>query len=169
MVWSPYFFIYELSKSQKRNPDTLYLINSKVNSKTSNFPITQSLPISTNVPKFEMWVLLYISTTLYVYLPIYHIRFAVSETSSYDIYKWYFGSPRKNSLLLLKINVVDLLIKNCGLDFTEQEIFRMLGIIRTNAIQTDDISLKDRGIIAHVVCPIVSYMSHSCISNARCR
>ena len=45
----------------------------------------------------------------------------------------------------------------------------MLGIIRTNAIQTDDISLKDRGIIAHVVCPIVSYMSHSCISNARCR
>ena len=47
--------------------ECMYLINWKVNNKTSNFPITQSIPMSTNVPKFEMWVLLYISTTLYIF------------------------------------------------------------------------------------------------------
>ena len=78
------------------------------------------------------------------------------------------NSPRKNNLQILKIHVVDFLIQKCGLNFTEDEIFRMIGIIKTNAVHVEKPMFKEQKISGHVVYPTVSFMSHSCVSNARC-
>ena len=36
---------------------------------------------------------------------------------------------------MFQVNVINFLRKVCGLDYEESEIFRILGIIRTNALQ----------------------------------
>ena len=63
---------------------------------------------------------------------------------------------------------MDFLIQKCGLNFTEDEIFRMIGIIKTNAVHVEKPMFKEQKISGHVVYPTVSFMSHSCVSNARC-
>ena len=70
---------------------------------------------------------------------------------------------------MFQINVVDFLTKVCGLDYDPDEIFQVLGIIRTNALQVIDPVMKMHGASGRVVYPTLSYMSHSCICNARYR
>ena len=36
---------------------------------------------------------------------------------------------------MFQVNVINFLRKVCGLDYEEDEVFRILGIIRTNALQ----------------------------------
>ena len=55
----------------------------------------------------------------------------------------------------------------CGLEYEEEEIFRILGIIRTNALQVQDPTMKLHGVSGRAVFPTLSYLSHSCICNAR--
>ena len=76
--------------------------------------------------------------------------------------------PHKNSLLLLKIHVVDFLTKKCGLDYSEDEVFRMLGIIGTNGVHIDIPNIFGGYESGNMVYPTVSYLSHACASNARC-
>ena len=64
-------------------------------------------------------------------------------------------SPGKNSFLFMKINIVDFLIEKCGLDYTEDEIFRMIGIIKTNSVHVDYPSINDVQVSGHVVYPTV--------------
>ena len=65
--------------------------------------------------------------------------------------------------------MVDFLIKVCGLEYSEEEVFRILGIIRTNALEAQDPAMKVNGVSGKVVYPTLSYISHSCICNARYR
>ena len=37
--------------------------------------------------------------------------------------------------IYFQINVVDFLRKVCGFDYSEEEIFRVIGLLRTNALQ----------------------------------
>ena len=53
------------------------------------------------------------------------------------------------------------------MEYEEDEIFRILGIIRTNALQVLDPSMKMNDVSGRAVFPTLSYMSHSCICNAR--
>ena len=94
-------------------------------------------------------------------MPPYHFFFQCNKFQNTN-------SPRKNNLQILKIHVVDFLIQKCGLNFTEDEIFRMIGIIKTNAVHVEKPMFKEQKISGHVVYPTVSFMSHSCVSNARC-
>ena len=55
----------------------------------------------------------------------------------------------------------------CGLEYDKDEIFRILGIIRTNALQVQDPNMKLHGVSGRAVYPTLSYLSHSCICNAR--
>ena len=65
-------------------------------------------------------------------------------------------SPGKNSFLFMKINIVDFLIEKCGLDYTEDEIFRMIGIIKTNSVHVDyPTTINDVQVSGHVVYPTV--------------
>ena len=64
---------------------------------------------------------------------------------------------------------MDFLIKVCGLDYSEDEVFRIIGIIRTNALHVEDPKMKMNRVSGRVVYPTLSYMSHSCICNARYR
>ena len=65
--------------------------------------------------------------------------------------------------------MVDFLRKVCGFDFTEEEIFRAIGILRTNALHVQDDVMKKFGVGGRAVYPTFSFLSHSCISNARYR
>ena len=69
----------------------------------------------------------------------------------------------------MQVNVVDFLKKVCGFDFTEEEIFRAIGILRTNALHVQDDVMKKFGVGGRAVYPTFSFLSHSCISNARYR
>ena len=69
-----------------------------------------------------------------------------------------------------RVNVIDFLIKVCGLScYSQDDISRILGIIRTNALQVQDPVMKINGVSGRVVYPTLSYISHSCICNARYR
>jgi hypothetical protein len=67
------------------------------------------------------------------------------------------------------VNVVDFLRKVCGLDYSESEIFWVIGILRTNAFYIDDPQMKRLGVSGKALFPTFSYLSHSCICNARYR
>ena len=68
-----------------------------------------------------------------------------------------------------QVNVVDFLRKTCGFDFTEDEIFRAIGILRTNCLMVQDETMKLFDVSGRAVYPTFSFLSHSCISNARYR
>lgn len=70
---------------------------------------------------------------------------------------------------MFQVNVIDFLIKTCGLNYSESEIQQVIGIIRTNALQVQDPIMKFHGASGRVVYPTLSYLSHSCICNARYR
>ena len=67
------------------------------------------------------------------------------------------------------MNVVDFLRKTCGLDYTEAEIFWVIGILRTNAFYIDDPLMKRHNVSGKALYPTFSFLSHSCICNARYR
>lgn len=51
---------------------------------------------------------------------------------------------------------MDFLIEKCGLDYTEDEIFRMIGIIKTNSVHVDyPTTINDVQVSGHVVYPTV--------------
>ena len=68
---------------------------------------------------------------------------------------------------MFQINVVDFLRKTCGFDYTEEEIFRVIGILRTNAFHIQDPIMKRYNVGGRAIFPTFSFLSHSCISNAR--
>ena len=70
---------------------------------------------------------------------------------------------------IAQVNVVDFLTKICGLDYQPEEIHRILGIIKTNALKVQDPKMKMKGISGRVVYPTLSYISHSCLCNAKYR
>ena len=63
--------------------------------------------------------------------------------------------------------MIDFFTKICGLDYREDEILRILGIIRTNALNIQDPNMKISGVSGRIVYPTLSYLSHSCICNAK--
>lgn len=89
---------------------------------------------------------------------------------------------------MFKKNVVDFLIRGVGLEqFTEEEVFRVIGVLRTNAFFVEDERLKGLDVslfliiiyLMFLICrqdvggravyPTFSFLSHSCICNARYR
>ena len=68
---------------------------------------------------------------------------------------------------MFQVNVVDFLRKICGFDYTEEEIFRVIGILRTNAFHIQDPIMKRYNVGGRAIFPTFSFLSHSCISNAR--
>jgi hypothetical protein len=71
---------------------------------------------------------------------------------------------------MFQVNVVDFLIKVCGFDFfTEADVFRVLGIIRTNSLHVQHEYLMNQDVSARAVFPTFSFCSHSCVSNAKYR
>ena len=66
-------------------------------------------------------------------------------------------------------NVVDFMRKGLNLadTYTEEEIHRAVGILRTNAFQIEHPYLAAQGTSGKAVYPTFSFLSHSCISNAR--
>jgi len=71
----------------------------------------------------------------------------------------------------LQKNVVDFLRVGVGLDFAEEEIFRAIGILRTNAffVENSKALEEDGDLGGRAVYPTFSFLSHSCICNARYR
>lgn len=67
------------------------------------------------------------------------------------------------------MNVVDFLRKTCGFDYTEAEIFRAIGILRTNAFHIQDEAMKRLKVGGRAIFPTFSYLSHSCLSNSKYR
>ena len=67
---------------------------------------------------------------------------------------------------MIQEDAIDFLVKKCNLDLDPQEIIQILGIIRTNALKIQGPDMKSTG---RVVFPTLSYMSHSCICNAKYR
>lgn len=68
---------------------------------------------------------------------------------------------------MFQVNAVDFLRQVCGFDFTEEEIFRATGIIRTNAFHIQHPYMKLQGASGGAVFPTFSFLSHSCVANAR--
>ena len=66
-------------------------------------------------------------------------------------------------------NVVDFMRKGLKLadTYSEQEIHRAIGILRTNAFQIEHPYLAAQGTSGKAVYPTFSYLSHTCICNAR--
>jgi len=66
-------------------------------------------------------------------------------------------------------NVVDYLRIRVGLadTYSEEEIHRAVGILRTNAFQIEHPYLQAQGTSGKAVYPTFSFLSHSCIANAR--
>jgi len=66
-------------------------------------------------------------------------------------------------------NVVDYLRIRVGLadTYSEEEIHRAIGILRTNAFQIEHDYMKAQGTSGKAVYPTFSFLSHSCIANAR--
>eukprot|EP00095_Tigriopus_kingsejongensis_P008846 snap_masked-scaffold15_size728074-processed-gene-2.0 protein:Tk08846 transcript:snap_masked-scaffold15_size728074-processed-gene-2.0-mRNA-1 annotation:"protein isoform a" len=68
---------------------------------------------------------------------------------------------------MFQINAVDFLRKICGFDYSEEEIFRATGIIRTNAFHVEHPYMKLHGTSGGAVFPTFSFLSHSCVANAK--
>ncbi|XP_059080183.1 SET domain-containing protein SmydA-8-like [Tigriopus californicus] len=68
---------------------------------------------------------------------------------------------------MFQVNAVDFLRQICGFDFTEEEIFRATGIIRTNAFHVQHPYMKIHDASGGAVFPTFSFLSHSCLANAR--
>ena len=51
--------------------------------------------------------------------------------------------------------------------YSEEEIHRAIGILRTNAFQIEHDYMKAQGTSGKAVYPTFSFLSHSCIANAR--
>lgn len=66
-------------------------------------------------------------------------------------------------------NVVDYLRIKVGLadTYSEEEIHRAIGILRTNAFQIEHPYLHAQGTSGKAIYPTFSFLSHSCIANAR--
>eukprot|EP00092_Neocalanus_flemingeri_P013253 GFUD01014283.1.p1 GENE.GFUD01014283.1~~GFUD01014283.1.p1 ORF type:complete len:522 (+),score=161.87 GFUD01014283.1:236-1801(+) len=66
-------------------------------------------------------------------------------------------------------NVVDYLRIRVGLadTYSEEEIHRAIGILRTNAFQIEHPYLAAQGTSGKAIYPTFSFLSHSCISNAK--
>jgi len=66
-------------------------------------------------------------------------------------------------------NVVDYLRFRAGLAdvYSEAEIHRAIGILRTNAFQIEHPYLQAQGTSGKAVFPTFSFLSHSCVANAR--
>lgn len=66
-------------------------------------------------------------------------------------------------------NVVDFMRKMLGLadTYSEQEIHRAIGILRTNAFQVEHPYLAAQGTSGKAIYPTFSFLSHSCMANAR--
>ena len=47
--------------------------------------------------------------------------------------------------ICFQINVVDFLRKVCGFDYSEEEILRVIGLLRTNALQVQVYSQTQKG------------------------
>ncbi len=69
------------------------------------------------------------------------------------------------------MNVVDHLRKTCGLAdrYTDEDIHRILGVIRTNGIHVQHEHLRNQDVAARAVYPTLSIVSHSCVCNAKHR
>ena len=65
--------------------------------------------------------------------------------------------------------MVDFLIKVCGLDFSEDEILRATGILRTNSLHIQHPEMKKADVSAGGMFPTFSLLSHSCVCNAKYR
>ena len=64
---------------------------------------------------------------------------------------------------------MDFLTERLGLPFTPSEVFRSIGVLRTNAFFVEDEDMKRNNVGARAVYPTFSFLSHSCVGNARYR
>jgi len=76
-----------------------------------------------------------------------------------------------NPRLQFQINVVDFIRKRCGLSdrFSEEDVLHVIGILRTNAFHIENPRMKKQGVSGRGVFPTFSFLSHSCVCNARYR
>ena len=65
--------------------------------------------------------------------------------------------------------MVDFLTDRLGLPFTKDEVFRAVGILRTNAFFVEDERMKRENVGARAIYPTFSFLSHDCMGNARYR
>lgn len=65
--------------------------------------------------------------------------------------------------------MVDFLIKLCGLDYSEAEVYRAIGLLRTNAFHVEHPYMKRQDVSGRALFPTFSFLSHSCYCNARYR
>ena len=71
---------------------------------------------------------------------------------------------------ILQANVVDFLLKTCGFDeFSESEVQRAIGIIKTNNVHVQHDYMRAGETSGRVVYPTFSLLSHSCVCNAKYR
>ena len=70
----------------------------------------------------------------------------------------------ETELLEQNLNTIETL-QSLGYDL--KDILKVLGIIRMNSLRLQDPELKTHGITGRVVYPTLSYLSHSCVCNAR--
>lgn len=70
---------------------------------------------------------------------------------------------------MFQSNVVDYVRKKGGLEdtYTEEEIHRVIGILRTNAFQVEHPYMAAVGTSGKAIYPTFSFLSHSCKANAR--
>jgi len=70
---------------------------------------------------------------------------------------------------MFQVNVVDFMRKRCGLKdkYTDEEIHWAIGVARVNAANVDRPHMSAQGTSGKAIYPTFSYLSHSCMSNAR--
>merc|ERR1712179_512100 len=70
---------------------------------------------------------------------------------------------------MFQANVVDYMRIKGGLadTYSEEEIHRAIGILRTNAFQVEHPYMAAVGTSGKAIYPTFSFLSHSCLSNAR--
>jgi len=70
---------------------------------------------------------------------------------------------------MFQVNVVDFLRKRCNLadKYSDEEIHWAIGILRTNAANVNRKHMQQQGTSGKSIYPTFSFLSHSCVCNAR--
>jgi len=70
---------------------------------------------------------------------------------------------------MVQVNVVDFMRKRCNLadNYSESELHREIGILRTNAANVERPYMAEQGTSGKAIYPTFSFLSHSCICNTR--
>jgi len=70
---------------------------------------------------------------------------------------------------MFQVNVVDFLRKRCHLEdkYSDEEIHWAIGILRTNAANVNRKHMQQQGTSGKSIYPTFSFLSHSCVCNAR--